>query len=595
MPDPLTILRETFGFAAFRGVQEAVIGRVMAGEHTLAVMPTGAGKSLCYQVPALARPGTALVVSPLIALMHDQIRSAAGFGISAASLTSADDEADRRETLARLKRGDLDLLYVAPERASTGGFRTLVETIPLSLIAIDEAHCVSEWGHDFRPDYRMLKPLLDAFPDVPRLALTATADRQTRADILVQLGIPEEGLILAGFDRPNIRYHVRPRDGVTQQLRALLAEQPGPGIVYVQSRDKAETLAVQLGGNGRRVLPYHAGLDSRVRAANQKAFVASDGAEGVVMVATIAFGMGIDKPDVRFVAHAGIPKSIEAYYQETGRAGRDGDPAEAWLFWGADDFARARRRIELEVPDDRRSGERQRLNALASLVETGACRRAILLRHFGESPPERCGNCDNCLAPPQAVEATETAQKLLSAAFRTGMRFGLQHLSDVLAGRETDKVIGFGHHRLSVFGIANEEEMALVKPVARALIARDALRPDEYGGLSFGPGAKPILKGEEEVELVLPPRRRRRARKDGGANPVGDPLFEALRACRTGLAKEAGVPPYVVFHDSTLREMAALKPESLAALAGISGVGAAKLERYGQAFVDVIRAYRETA
>jgi ATP-dependent DNA helicase RecQ len=596
VPDPLTILRETFGFASFRGVQEQVIGRVMRGEHSLAVMPTGAGKSLCYQVPAIARPGTALVISPLIALMHDQIRSASAFGIQAASLTSADDEMDRRETLARLQRGELDLLYVAPERASTSGFRELAARTPLSLIAIDEAHCVSEWGHDFRPDYRLLKPLLDAFPDVPRLALTATADRQTRADILVQLGIPEDGLILAGFDRPNIRYHVRPRDGVAQQVKALLAEQPGPGIVYVQSRDKAEKLAEQLGGPGRRVLPYHAGLDPRVRATNQKAFVAADGTEGVVMAATIAFGMGIDKPDVRFVAHAGLPKSIEAYYQETGRAGRDGDPAEAWLFWGADDFSRARRRIETEVPEDRRAGERQRLNALATLVETAGCRRAILLRHFGEDPPERCGNCDNCLAPPATVDATETARKLLSAAFRTEMRFGIQHLTDVLAGRETDKVLGFGHHRLSVFGVADEEELALVKPVARALIARDALRPDDYGGLSFGPGARPVLRGEEKVELVLPPKRQRRSRRGaGGVNPEGDPLFEALRACRRDLAKEAGMPPYVVFHDSTLREMAALKPESLAALARISGVGAAKLERYGPAFVEVIRAYCEMA
>jgi ATP-dependent DNA helicase RecQ len=585
---PLSILRQTFGFQSFRGVQEQVVDRVMAGRHTLAVMPTGAGKSLCYQLPALAREGTALVISPLIALMHDQIRSADAFGIRAASLTSADPEEQRQETLARLKRGALDLLYVAPERASTPGFRELAARTPLSLIAVDEAHCVSEWGHDFRPDYRLLKPLLDAFPDVPRLALTATADRATRADILVQLGIPEDGLIVAGFDRPNIRYHVRPRDGVGQQLKALLAEQPGPGIVYVTSRDKAEKLAEQLSTDARRALPYHAGLDPRVRARNQAAFVAS---EDMVMVATVAFGMGIDKPDVRFVAHAGIPKSVESYYQETGRAGRDGEPAEAWLFWGAEDFARARSRLETEVPPERRGGERHRLNALAALVETGACRRALLLRHFGEAPPERCGNCDNCLAPPVTLDATQTAQKLLSAAFRTEMRFGVQHLTDVLAGKDTEKVRAFGHDRLSVFGIAGEEEVALVKPVARALLARDALRADAYGGLSFGPAAKPILKGEATLELVLPPKRARRARANREANPEGDPLFDALRACRRDLATAAGVPPYVIFHDSTLREMATVKPTTLPALARVSGVGAAKLEKYGQAFVDVVRGF----
>jgi ATP-dependent DNA helicase RecQ len=586
--DPLSILHETFGFPAFRGVQEQVIGRVMAGRSTLAVMPTGAGKSLCYQVPALAREGTALVVSPLIALMHDQIRSAASFGLRAASLTSADG--DRQETLERLRRGELDLLYVAPERASGSGFRELAERTPLALIAVDEAHCVSEWGHDFRPDYRLLRPLLDAFPSVPRLALTATADRQTRDDILVQLGIPQDGLIVAGFDRPNIRYHVRPRDGVGQQLKALLADQPGPGIVYVPSRDKAEKLAAQLGTPDRPALPYHAGLDPQVRARNQSAFVSS---EDMVMVATIAFGMGIDKPDVRFVAHAGLPKSIEAYYQETGRAGRDGDPAEAWLFWGAEDFARARQRLESEVPEERRGGERQRLNALAAMVETAACRRALLLRHFGEQPPERCGNCDNCLAPPQTVDASETARKLLSAAFRTEMRFGIQHLSDVLAGRETEKVLSCGHHRLSVFGIAGAEELALVKPVARALLARDALRADPYGGLSFGPSARPILKGEERLELVLPPARRsrpRRGRSDAADMPH-DPLFEALRARRRDLAREAGVPPYVIFHDSTLREMAELRPTSLHALSRVAGVGTAKLDRYGQAFVEVIQAH----
>jgi ATP-dependent DNA helicase RecQ len=583
---PLQILRNTFGFQDFRGVQEEVIGRVMTRRHSLAVMPTGAGKSLCYQVPALALAGTALVVSPLIALMHDQIRAADAFGLRAASLTSAD--ANRGETIERLKRGELELLYVAPERATTDGFRELIGRIPLALIAIDEAHCVSEWGHDFRPDYRLLRPLLDAFPDVPRLALTATADKRTRDDILVQLGIPQDGLILAGFDRPNIRYQVRPRDGVAGQLKALLAEQPGPGIVYVPSRDKAEKLAEALAATGRPALPYHAGLEPSVRARNQGAFV---GSEEMVMVATIAFGMGIDKPDVRFVAHAGLPKSIEAYYQETGRAGRDGEPAEAWLFWGAEDFSRARRRITTEVEPARQPGERERLNALATLVETAGCRRAILLRHFGEDPPAACGNCDNCLEAPQAIDASTIARKLLSAAFRTEMRFGLGHLTDVLAGRETDKVHNFGHHRLSVFGIADEEELALVKPVARALLARDALRADDYGGLSFGAGAKPILKGETKVEVVLPPKRARRRKGRPAAEYPHDPLFEALRARRRELAAEAGVPPYVIFHDSTLREMAELKPTTLHALSRVSGVGAAKLERYGAAFVEIVAAW----
>ncbi|HET9429486.1 MAG TPA: DNA helicase RecQ [Allosphingosinicella sp.] len=582
MTEPLQILRNTFGFQDFRGVQEQVIGRVMAGRHTLAVMPTGAGKSLCYQVPALAREGTALVISPLIALMHDQIRAAEAFGIHAAALTSADS--NRAETVERLKSGALDLIYVAPERATGEAFRNLLSSVKLSLMAIDEAHCVSEWGHDFRPDYRLLRPLLDSFADVPRLALTATADDRTRRDILVQLGIGQDGLIVAGFDRPNIRYHVRPRDGEGAQLKALLADQPGPGIVYVPSRDKAGRLAEQLSAGGRPVLPYHAGLEPQVRARNQAAFVSS---EEMVMVATIAFGMGIDKPDVRFVAHAGIPKSIEAFYQETGRAGRDGEPAEAWLFWGAEDFARARRRIETEVEEARRPGERERLNALASLVESAGCRRAILLRHFGEDPPERCGNCDNCLSPPKAIDATTAAQKLLSAAFRTEMRFGIGHLADVLAGRETDKVRNFGHHRLSVFGIADEEEQALVKPVARALLARDALRSDDFGGLSFGPGAKPILKGETKLEIVVPPKRARRPRRSREEYDH-DPLFEALRARRRELAAEAGVPPYVIFHDSTLREMATSKPASLHALARVSGVGEAKLERYGAAFVDLI-------
>jgi ATP-dependent DNA helicase RecQ len=586
MRPPEEILHNTFGFQNFRTVQRAVVERVMAGRHSLAVMPTGSGKSLCYQVPALARPGTALIISPLIALMHDQIRAADAFGIKAAALSSADD--NRLEVIDRLRRGELDLLYAAPERATTPGFQALLRDVSLSLIAIDEAHCVSEWGHDFRPDYRLLRPLLDRFPDVPRLALTATADRQTREDILVQLGIPADGLILAGFDRPNIRYTIRPRDNFAAQVKALLAERPGAGIVYAPTRAAAERIAEKIGSRGRPVAVYHAGLDPAVRARAQAAFVAS---EEMVMVATIAFGMGIDKPDVRFVVHAALPKSIEAYYQETGRAGRDGDPAEAWLFWGAEDFARARRRLEVELPEPRRPTERARLNALAGLVETADCRRALLLRHFDEDPPERCGNCDNCLAPPATVDATEVARKLLSAAFRTEMRFGIGHLTDVLAGRETDKVQGFGHQKLSVFGIADEAELALVKPAARALMARDALRADEYGGLSFGPGARAILRGEEALSLVIPPKRERRSRRGSDSAMPDDPLFEALRTCRRDIAKAAGVPPYVVFHDSTLREMAELRPISLTALGRVSGVGEAKLERYGEAFLAAIAAF----
>ncbi len=583
MTDPLDILRTTFGFPAFRGVQETVIERVLAGRHTLAVMPTGAGKSLCYQLPALALEGTCLVVSPLIALMHDQLRAAEAVGIRAATLTSADDNRD--ETIARLRAGGLDLLYVAPERASGEGFRNLIARTSLALFAIDEAHCVSEWGHDFRPDYRLLRPLLDRFPEVPRLALTATADAHTRADILEQLGIPAEGLIVAGFDRPNIRYCIAPRENTPRQVADLLAEQPGPGIVYAQTRTAVEKLAEKLGENGRTVFPYHAGLDPAVRKRNQSAFVAS---EDAVVVATVAFGMGIDKPDVRFVAHAGLPKSIEAYYQETGRAGRDGDPALAQLFWGAEDFAKARQRIG-EVEPGRQAGERARLNALGALVETAGCRRKILLAHFGEEAPDYCGNCDNCLAPPSAIDASVTAQKFLSAVFRTGQMFGVGYVESILLGQSSERSLMNGHERLSVFGIVEGEEAAQLKPVARALLLRDALRTNPHGGLEFGPGARAILKGEADVSLVLPPGRERRRKAKGGVNPVGDPLFEALRARRRELAQEAQVPPYVIFHDATLREMATAKPASLTELARIPGVGARKLEAYGDAFLQVIR------
>ncbi|TGX53588.1 DNA helicase RecQ [Sphingomonas gei] len=587
MDQPLDILRKTFGFPDFRGVQPQVIERVMAGANTLAVMPTGAGKSLCYQVPSLALDGTCIVVSPLIALMHDQLRAAEAVGIRAATLTSADDNRD--ETIARFRAGALDLLYIAPERASGEGFRNLLGQAKLSLFAIDEAHCVSEWGHDFRPDYRLLRPLLDRFGHVPRLALTATADAHTRADILEQLGIPQDGLIIAGFDRPNIRYTITPRENTTRQIVDLIAEQPGPGIVYAQTRAGVEKLAAKLGETGRSVVPYHAGLDPAVRRRNQSAFVAS---EDMVVVATVAFGMGIDKPDVRFVAHAGLPKSIEAYYQETGRAGRDGDPAVAHLFWGAEDFAKARQRIG-EVEPGRQAGERVRLTALGALVETAGCRRRILLRHFGEDAPENCGNCDNCLTPPAAIDATVTAQKFLSAVFRTGMMFGVGYIESILLGQSSERSLMNGHEKLSVFGIVDGDEAALLKPVARALLLRDALRANAHGGLEFGPGAKPILKEGADLKLVLPPKRERRAKRgrtgDGGVNPIGNPLFEALRAKRREIAMEAGLPPYVIFHDSVLRDMALTRPDNLSRLGAISGVGARKLEAYGDAFLRVIR------
>ncbi len=582
MPSTREILQQTFGFPDFRGVQRAVVDRVMAGENTLAVMPTGAGKSLCYQLPAVALPGTCVVVSPLIALMHDQLRAAEAVGIRAATLTSVDT--NQAETVARFRAGELDLLYVAPERASNDSFRNLLSQSTLSLFAIDEAHCVSEWGHDFRPDYRLLRPLLDRFEGVPRLALTATADAHTRADILDQLGIPADGLVIAGFDRPNIRYTITPRDSVGAQLAALARAVPGPGIVYTTTRAGTERLAAQLVKTGRPTRAYHAGLDPAVRARNQADFVAS---EDMVMCATIAFGMGIDKPDVRFVAHAGLPKSVEAYYQETGRAGRDGDPAQAHLFWGAEDWAQAWRRVG-EVEPERQAAARAQLNALQGLIETPGCRRAVLLRHFGESPPETCGNCDNCLSQPVLFDATELARKFLSAVYRTGQSFGLGHIEKVLTGATDERVAKMGHDQLSVFGIVSGDDAKLIKPLSRALQARGLLTPTEHGGLQLGGRARAVLKGEESVQIVAPPPPRGRTRGRAEAMP-DDPLFDALRTKRRELAQAGNVPPYVIFHDSVLREMASLKPTSRAALAQISGIGARKMEAYGDAFLSVIR------
>ncbi|MCJ1961171.1 DNA helicase RecQ [Novosphingobium mangrovi (ex Hu et al. 2023)] len=590
LPPPAERVREalqaTFGFSGFRGVQDQVVDRVLQGQSTLAVMPTGAGKSLTYQLPAVLLEGTCVVVSPLIALMHDQLRSARANGIRAATLTSVD--ADWRETLDAFRAGQLDLLYIAPERASQSAFRDLLSSTRISLFAIDEAHCVSEWGHDFRSDYRKLRPLLDAFPQVPRLALTATADHHTRKDILKQLGINDDGLIIAGFDRPNIRYAIRSQSGLDQQLQSVIEETPGAGIIYAPSRAKVEQLAEKLAKTtGRPVLPYHAGLPAEVRASNQAAFIAS---EDMVMVATIAFGMGIDKPDVRFVAHAGIPKSIEGYYQETGRAGRDGEPSLAIMFWSGQDFARARMRLA-EVDEARQQSERQRLESLAGLIETADCRRAVLLRHFGEDPPAKCGNCDTCLEPVDVIDATTLAQKLLSAVYRTGQTYGLGHLEKVLTGVTDDRVLQRGHDQLSVFGILREEEKPILKALARALQARGSLVPTEHGGLALGGDAREILKKEAAVMIVRPPRKERGRRGRAADQTPNPPLFDALRELRRDLAKDQGVPPYVIFHDATLREMVSVRPSSLSELGSITGVSSRKLDAYGEEFLHVLQQF----
>ncbi len=554
-------------------------------------MPTGGGKSLCYQIPSLVRPGCGVVISPLIALMQDQVAALRQLGIRAAFLNSTLGPQAVREVEARLLDGALDLLYVAPERLVQERTLALLDSATVSLFAIDEAHCVSQWGHDFRADYLKLHVLAERYPGVPRIALTATADERTRQEIRRRLVLEEAGQFVAGFDRPNIRYRIGLKRNPRSQLLQFLADyRDAAGIVYCLSRRKTEDTASWLAEQGFRALPYHAGLDAEVRAEHQARFLRED---AVVMVATIAFGMGIDKPDVRFVAHLDMPKTVEAYYQETGRAGRDGEPADAWMVYGLQDVIKLRQMMAgSEGSEAHRLAESQRLNAMLGFCEVTTCRRQALLRYFGEERAEPCGNCDNCLWPVATWDGTEAARKALSAVYRTGQRFGVNHLVDVLRGESTDKVGQFRHHLLPVFGVGEELDADQWRSVFRQLVARGYLSvaPDRFGALRLEESCRALLRGEEQVAFRRDTGKRAARQHTRTPLPaeIDVGLWEALRECRRELAEAQGVPPYVVFHDRTLKEMCARLPRDLTALADLNGVGERKLAKYGETFLSVI-------
>ena len=588
------ILREVFGYTAFRHAQEDIVDHVVAGGDALVLMPTGGGKSLCYQIPALVRDGAGVVISPLIALMQDQVAALTQAGVRAAFLNSTQDAQTARATERALAAGELDLVYIAPERLTTPRCLELLARTRIALFAIDEAHCVSQWGHDFRPEYLQLSLLHERFPDIPRIALTATADPQTRTEIIERLALDDARVFVASFDRPNIRYTIVDKDDPRAQLLAFITgEHAGDaGIVYCLSRRKVDETAAWLATKGVDALPYHAGMDSATRAEHQARFQRDD---GVVMVATIAFGMGIDKPDVRFVAHLDLPKSIEGYYQETGRAGRDGSPADAWMAYGLADVVQQRRLIDQsEASDEYKRVSAAKLDALLGLCETAGCRRVRLLDYFGEASTP-CGNCDTCVAPPATFDATDVAQKALSAIYRTGQRFGAVHLIDVLRGKTGERVSRWEHDRLSVFGIGADVDEATWRIVLRQLVALGFAEVDHtaYGALKLCASARPVLRGEQPISMrrtVARPRASSRSRSapQGNLSAADTSLLAQLKAWRLARSREQAVPAYVILNDRTLAEIARQKPANTDALAQVSGIGAAKLARYGDALLALV-------
>ncbi len=597
-PRARELLHGVFGFSHFRAQQEDIIAHLVGGGDALVLMPTGGGKSLCYQIPAMLREGTAVVVSPLIALMHDQVSALLQSGVRAAALNSTLSPGGARDVEEAVLAGTLDLLYVAPERLLQPRTLALLEQARVSLFAIDEAHCVSQWGHDFRPEYLGLAELATRFPHVPRVALTATADAPTRREIRARLALEDSRVFVGGFDRPNIRYQVRAKDNPRQQLLIFLEREHrgDAGIVYCLSRRSVDETAGWLRERGWTALAYHAGMANADRHRHQERFIAE---EGVIMVATIAFGMGIDKPNVRFVAHLDLPKSIEAYYQETGRAGRDGLPADAWMVYGLADVIRLRQMLEgSEADEQHKRLERSKLEAMLGYCEVTGCRRQVLLSHFDEVMETPCGNCDTCLQPVESWDGSEAAQKALSCVYRTGQRFGVIYLIDVLLGKSNERMRRFRHDTITTFGIGTELDQREWRSVFRQLVARGFLGVDMegHGGVHLTPSSRGVLRGETTLFLRkdLAPEKRRRSKVERPPPPESEhdaSLWEALRAHRLELAKTQGVPPYVIFHDSALLEMTRTLPTSLEALATISGVGQVKLERYGDSFLEVLRAH----